>query len=341
MGKRLGHDVHLVLDWHAAAVVDEGGRQIDLLVWDGRGGVAGASERLSMVGAGRLTPEGQRLLDRFDDATVRAPTAEDALPPPTSEQLVLMDQAALALAERGVAEAAGDMDRRLEHLQRATEEVRVAANLQSARLVEWAGLFLADLDLEQDRLSLARALAEAEDLGSFASSQGLATPLHLPARAEWRGLRDLAAAQTEVQGRVDRLEAALRTLTSEHLPSLSHLLGPLLAARLCVSAGGRARLARLPSSTVQVLGAEQAFFAHLRTGSPPPKHGHLFGHPWVKRSPWWVRGKVARMLAGRCSIAARVDAYDGTPWGDEEVAAVEARVEAIRARHPSPPARRG
>ena len=40
----------------------------------------------------------------------------------------------------------------------------------------------------------------------------------------------------------------------------------MLAARLC-GAQERARLAKLPSSTVQVLGAEKAFFAHLKTGS--------------------------------------------------------------------------
>ena len=115
----------------------------------------------------------------------------------------------------------------------------------------------------------------------------------------------------------------------------------MLAARLCVGAGGRARLAKLPSSTVQVLGAEKAFFAHLKTGSPPPKHGFLFAHPWVMRSPLWVRGKVARTLAGRCSIAARLDAYEGTPMTAEDVAEVEAKVLAIRAAHPRPPSRKG
>ena len=78
------------------------------------------------------------------------------------------------------------------------------------------------------------------------------------------------------------MEHALRQLAEEHLPSVSALVGPLLAARLCVEAHGRQRLARLPSGTVQILGAEKAFFHHLKTGAPSPKHGHIFMHPWIE-----------------------------------------------------------
>ena len=136
------------------------------------------------------------------------------------------------------------------------------------------------------------------------------------------------------------MEHALRLLAGEHLPSVSALVGPLLAARLCVEAHGRQRLARLPSGTVQILGAEKAFFHHLKTGAPSPKHGHIFMHPWISRSPRWVRGKIARMLAGKISIAAKVDAFEGTPWDEAEVAKVEQRVEALREANKQPPSRR-
>ena len=116
-------------------------------------------------------------------------------------------------------------------------------------------------------------------------------------------------------------------------------VGPLLAARLCVEAHGRARLARLPSGTVQVLGAEKAFFSHLRSGTAPPKHGHIFMHPWISRSPRWIRGKIARMLASKISIAARLDAFEGTPMSQDDVDQIEAKVEAIRKEFPKPPRR--
>ena len=139
------------------------------------------------------------------------------------------------------------------------------------------------------------------------------------------------------RGQLDRMEAAVRTIAESHLPSLSALLGPLLASKLCVSAHGRERLARLPSGTLQVLGAEKAFFSHLKTGTPPPKHGHIFSHPWISKSPYWVRGKISRTLAAKASIAARVDAYDGEPWGQEQVSEVESRVNEIKSSHPKPP----
>ena len=134
------------------------------------------------------------------------------------------------------------------------------------------------------------------------------------------------------RSRLDRMEDAIRVLASEHLPSLSKLLGPLLAARLCVSAHGRMRLARLPAGTVQILGAEKAFFSHLHNGTPPPKHGHIFMHPWISRSPWWIRGKVSRMLAAKVAIASRIDHFGGDPWTSKEVAEVEQKVGQIRAR---------
>ena len=117
------------------------------------------------------------------------------------------------------------------------------------------------------------------------------------------------------------------------------LIGPLLAARLCVEAHGRMRLARLPSGTVQVLGAEKAFFNHLKTGAPPPKHGHIFMHPWISRSPKWIRGKISRTLAAKISIAAKIDAFEGTPWTEEDVELVENRIEEIRTNFPTPQSR--
>ena len=81
-------------------------------------------------------------------------------------------------------------------------------------------------------------------------------------------------------------------------------------------------------------------FQREKTGAPSPKHGHIFMHPWISRSPRWVRGKIARMLAGKISIAAKIDAFEGEPWGEAEVAKVEERVEALREANKQPPSRR-
>ena len=46
------------------------------------------------------------------------------------------------------------------------------------------------------------------------------------------------------------------------------------------------------------------------------------------------------MLAGKISIAAKVDAFEGEPWTAEQVDAVEQRVEALREANKQPPSRR-
>ena len=46
------------------------------------------------------------------------------------------------------------------------------------------------------------------------------------------------------------------------------------------------------------------------------------------------------MLAGKISIAAKIDAFEGTPWDEAEVAKVEQRVETLREANKQPPSRR-
>ena len=135
-------------------------------------------------------------------------------------------------------------------------------------------------------------------------------------------------------------ENAIRDIAQQHVPSLSALIGPLGAARLVTLAGGRERLARMPSGSLQVLGAHAAMAAHRR-GAPPPKHGAiLFSMPQISKSPRWVRGKIARFLAGKASIAVRCDHFGGEPWGDELVSKIHLETEAIKAKFPKPPKRR-
>lgn len=94
-------------------------------------------------------------------------------------------------------------------------------------------------------------------------------------------------------------------------PNLATLAGELLAARLIAEAGSLGDLARMPSSTIQVLGAEQALFAHLSGSAPSPKHGLIFLHPAVRSVRSDNRGRAARILAGKLAIGARIDHYRG------------------------------
>ncbi len=99
------------------------------------------------------------------------------------------------------------------------------------------------------------------------------------------------------------------------------------------------RLAVLPASTIQILGAEKALFRALRTGARPPKHGILFQHQEVHTAPKWQRGKIARTLANKIAIAARIDFYRGTE-APELKGLLEERLDQIKVKYKDPPVRR-
>ena len=330
-------------DWRSAAVVDEHGHLVDVLEWNGHMTENAVLSRLRTVAQGHPIQEALDLKERFPEARLCVhgdPDLPDAAwPLPNTEQQAMADRAAVRLAVEGVQAAASDPDRRLEHLVRGSEELRAHHLTMESRLVEWVGLFF-PMTVVGDRGAYVRTAAASPAPEAFAEAMEVSTPETLPSAMEWRSIHERAANTAEAQSRLDRMEHALRELAGQHLPSVSALVGPLLAARLCVEAHGRERLARLPSGTVQILGAEKAFFHHLKTGAPSPKHGHIFMHPWISRSPRWVRGKIARMLAGKISIAAKVDAFGGEAWGEDEVAKVEQRVEALREANKEPPSRR-
>lgn len=329
--------------WQSAAVVNDNGDVLDIEMNDARFSVHGAKERLQMVADGHLPPEAALLLERFPEAKPTAHGSEELpefdIPQPTASQMQVADEAALLLAKEGVAISAADPDRRLEHLLRASEELRTLHLTMEARLIEWVGLFLPSARFERNRTQVAGQLSEVDSLSEFASVLDVEDAYEQPSESEWKSLHDWAKMVSNQGRQLDRLEHAIRLSAQSHLPSTSSLVGPLLAARLCVEAHGRSRLARLPSGTVQVLGAEKAFFSHLRSGTSPPKHGHIFMHPWISRSPRWVRGKIARMLASKISIAARIDAFEGTPMSQDDIDQVEAKVEAIRKEFSKPPRR--
>ena len=94
-------------------------------------------------------------------------------------------------------------------------------------------------------------------------------------------------------------------------PNFSEVATPIIGAKLLAEAGSKKRLCFMPASTIQVLGAAKALFAHLRKNAKSPKHGHLFNHPLLQNLPRFKRGKAARMIAGKLSIALKQDYFGG------------------------------
>lgn len=133
------------------------------------------------------------------------------------------------------------------------------------------------------------------------------------------------------------LEGYVDSVMSDVAPNIRAIGGSLLGARLLSLSGGLLNLAKLPASTIQVLGAEKALFRALKTKALPPKHGIIFQHPLIHDAKRWQRGKIARTLAGKLSIAARVDAFNGEFMGDRLKVELEKRIEEIKEKYEKPP----
>jgi nucleolar protein 56 len=151
-------------------------------------------------------------------------------------------------------------------------------------------------------------------------------------------LRSFAGVLARLQKYRDELESSIGKQMAEMAPNLTALAGPILGAKLIALAKGLSNLARMPGSRIQILGAGRAFFKGKKK-KRPPKHGIIFQHPMVKGSPWWQRGKVARSLANKIAIAARVDAYSGGYVGEQLREELEERVERIRKQYQREPKR--
>jgi nucleolar protein 56 len=208
------------------------------------------------------------------------------------------------------AERAGDQQ--LVHAVRAMDDAERVGNELAERVAEWAGGLL---DADETGVEGARAVADREP-----ETDAEERLVALASRVD-----DLATEADELRAFVERQAPAVA-------PNLAAMAGPVLAARLIALAGGLESLARKPSSTLQVLGAEDALFAHLRGEGSSPKHGVIFTHEYVRGTRPEERGSAARALAGKLTIAARVDHYSGErrPELDEEL---DDRIERIRTRN--------
>jgi nucleolar protein 56 len=234
---------------------------------------------------------------------------------------------AINLSSSRVKEASERLDLHIIQSINALDELDKIINTVGARMREWYGLHFPELDnLVQSLVAYAEIASRAglrENIntdilqsaglqdkkaeiildGARRSKGGDMTPENL---AIVKRLADQVIAQSDLRRVLsDHVEVAMETVA----PNVKGLLTASVGARIIAKAGSLARLAMLPASTIQVLGAEKALFRALKTGARPPKHGLLFQHPLIHSAPKWQRGKIARAIASKVAIAARIDFY--------------------------------
>lgn len=234
---------------------------------------------------------------------------------------------AVNLSSSKVKESSEQLDLHVIQAVGALDELDKIINTIGTRMREWYGLHFPELDnLIQSLYLYSNIVREAgfrtgitKELLERLGLDEKRTQIVLQAAERSRGgnitsenlaiIKQLAyqvILQTELRRIIaDHIESTMELIA----PNTKELLSPLVGARMIAKAGSLERFARLSSSTVQVLGAEKALFRSLKTGASTPKHGILFQHPLIHSAPRWQRGKIARSVASKASIAARIDLY--------------------------------
>jgi nucleolar protein 56 len=318
---------HILTTWFGAFLVEDGKV---LAAYPAPVDAPSLAERVERRRAGRLTPEESRLLEEHREERL---TTRDRRLLPFGPRFAVKAEPALSSEEHGIPRAllrtllltsaqealerGWDPSVHIIEASRALEELEEVSNRIEERLESWT-----------DRPSEPTA---ADGKGVPPSSEGTESGGLTAGRSA------LAALHQEIQRTQREIAQQLEAALPQTAPNLCALLGPKLAARLLSQAGGLDRLARMPASTVQVLGAEKAFFEHLRGRAPPPRHGLIFLHPSLHSAPRAQRGRMARALAGKLAIAARLDRA-GTALRPELATQFEKRAEAIRTERPRRPA---
>lgn len=261
---------------------------------------------------------------------------------------------ALEISKIKLKELAAKPDLQVMQSVQSLDEIDKVVNIIEARVKEWYGLHFPELDRILDspesyvkfvnifgnRENITKKKLEKHDFNSIKINLILSAA----ERTQGTELRDidlkkiliLAQEATQLSVVRDGLAKHVEKTMEQFAPNITSVAGATIGARLIVKARGMDKLARLPASTIQVLGAEKALFRALRTGAKPPKHGILFQHQSIHPAPKWQRGKIARALAGKIAIASRIDVFRGTKEeGLKEI--FDKRLEEIKSKYKEPP----
>src|ERR687891_586644 len=261
---------------------------------------------------------------------------------------------AISISSSRVKEASGRLDLHVTQAINALDELDKTINILAARMREWYGLHFPELDhLVQSLTAYAKIVSSAgtrdkitNQVLQYAGIQERKGEIILSGASRSKGgditdenlklVRRLADQVIEQSQLRDDLANIVETSMEIVAPNVKELLTASVSARMIAMAGGLQRLATLPASTIQILGAEKALFRSLKTGADPPKHGLLFQHPLVHSAPKWQRGKIARAVASKVAIAARIDYFRHNGKDNTIYSKLKIRIDEIREKYREP-----
>ena len=258
--------------------------------------------------------DGQDILNFKYDGQASNGLLKELRWPQYREKLI---HANLVLVKKMIAESV-NTDTHIIQSVNAVEELDKICNTLVKRVREWYGYYYPELShntidneqfikkvLQRTKEECMIEHSEAVSMGPGISDTNLNMILSYA-----RQVDDMYLEREKLMSYIDNTLMA-------YCPNMYTLVGGMIGAKLIEKAKSLRHLAMLPSSTVQLLGAEKALFRHLRNKKiRPPKHGLILSHPLVMDSKRADRGTAARMLAAKISIAARVDYFHGEFIGD-------------------------
>lgn len=261
----------------------------------------------------------------------------------------------LELAKTAIAEVTTRRDLYAIQTVRAIEDLDKILNLLAGRIREWYGLHFPELDRLVEKhdsyVRLVEVLGSRESfsyeaLTKLGIPQDRATEISESAKkssgseippTDLAWLQEVCQTVLELYGVREAAEKYTDKIMAEVAPNTSSVLGAVLSAKLLSMAGSLENMAKMPASTLQVLGAEKALFRTIKTGARPPKHGIIFQYGPIHQSPKWLRGKIARAVAGKLAIAARMDAFGGANQGQGLKESLEKKIVDLKGRYQGPP----
>ncbi|MBU2561865.1 MAG: NOP58 family protein [Nanoarchaeota archaeon] len=242
-----------------------------------------------------------------------------------------MSDAIMLVTKRKVA-ASVHVDNLIIQASNNVDEIDKVANNLAKRLREWYELYnpefsrsieshekFAELIQNKTREELLKEAGSSkeESMGADIDKKDLAPVMELAKGIS--ALYSLRARQAEY------IEDAMQ----KTMPNVNAICGSMIGAKLLSIAGSFEKLVMFPASTIQLLGAEKALFRHIKTGAKPPKFGVIINHPLVAKAKQADKGRAARMLADKISIAAKIDYFKGEFRGDQLRKQLEEKMDAI------------
>ncbi|MBA7521810.1 hypothetical protein ES705_13921 [subsurface metagenome] len=258
------------------------------------------------------------------------------------------------LTKKKVSQASGHSDNMIIQIINTLDVIKKSISLFSSHLREWYGLHFPELTdkVVDDNILLAKLVSfigarekfTYENLkNNFEFTENKINILQkyasdsMGANFDLKIVQDYASQIVSLDSYRQGLEDYLTDLMEKSAPNINAIIGSLIGAKLIAKAGSLKKLAFMPSSRIQLLGAEKALYRFLKTGEKRPKHGLIFQWNQIRGSKYYHRGKIARVVAGKIGLSAKVDYFSGEFIGEKMAIEIENKIKEIEEKYPNPP----